>query len=192
MVQGSASSSPAGTWRGKRWTREGSFPGFSCKPKVRSAGFWHRQAQRNRDCGSEGAGQVGADPRLGRTQGAWVRQGLSLTFVILLCRTRSIVFLRLLPSNPLRSDGAVTNSYHVMKTYKSVISHSKLKEWHWTEQVDYMAYLSIKAGSELRSWVTMLPALGQPKTLVQSVRLRLSSPSQVSPLRTSFSLLPSK
>lgn len=83
------------------------------------------------------------------------------------------MFLRLLPSNPLRSEGAVTNSYHVMKTYKSVISHSKLKEWHWSGQVDYVVYLSIKAGSELRSWLTMLPAHGQPKTLVQPVRLGL-------------------
>lgn len=73
-----------------------------------------------------------------------------------------------------------------MKTYKSVISHSKLKEWHWSGQADYVAYLSIKAGSELRSWLTMLPALGQPKTLVQPVRLRLFSPSQVPPTHTSF------
>lgn len=56
------------------------------------------------------------------------------------------------------------NSYCVIKTYKSVISHSKLKVWHWSGQADYVAYLSIKAGSELRSWLTMLPALGQPKT----------------------------
>lgn len=80
-----------------------------------------------------------------------MRQGLSLTSVVLLCRTQSIVVLRLLPSDPLRSEGAIMNSYHVMKTYNSVINHSKLKEWHWTEQVGYMAYFSIKAGSELRS-----------------------------------------
>lgn len=80
-----------------------------------------------------------------------MRQGLSLTSVVLLCRTQSIVVLRLLPSDPLRSEGAIMNSYHVMKTYKSVINHSKLKEWHWTRQVDYMAYFSIKTGSELRS-----------------------------------------
>lgn len=53
--------------------QEGSFPGFSCKPKVRSAGFWHRQAQRNRDRGRReqsrtGRPKAGADPRgLGET-----------------------------------------------------------------------------------------------------------------------------
>lgn len=44
----------------------------------------------------------------------------------------------------------------------------------------------MKAGSELRSWVMMLPALGQSKTLVQSVRIGLFLPSQVSLLPTSF------
>lgn len=49
---------------------EGSFPGLSCKPKVRCAGFWHRQA---RGTGAGGSRAGWADPRLGQTQGAWVR-----------------------------------------------------------------------------------------------------------------------
>lgn len=92
VVQGSASSSPAGSRRGKRWAREGCGPAFSCKPKVGSAGFWHRRAQRNRDCGRDGAEQVGADPRLGQTQGTWAKQGLSLTSVFPLRRTLHCVF----------------------------------------------------------------------------------------------------
>lgn len=81
---------------------------------------------RHRETGTGAGGSTAgrADPRLGQTQGAWVRQGYCLTSVAFLCRTPRIVFLKLVLSNTLRSEGGITNSYHVVKTYKSVISHS--------------------------------------------------------------------
>lgn len=81
---------------------------------------------RHRGAGTGAGGSTAgwADPRLGQTQGARVRLGYCLTSVAFLCRTQRIVFLRLVLSNTLRPEGVITNSYHVMKTHKSVISHS--------------------------------------------------------------------
>lgn len=116
VVQGSGSSSPAGTC-----SRRAPFLLSAVNQRSDPQGFG---TGRHRGTGAGESRAGWAHPRLGQTQRAWVRQGYCLTSVAFLCRTPRIVFLRLVLSNTLRSEGVITNSYHVMKNYKSVISHS--------------------------------------------------------------------
>lgn len=110
VVQGSGSCSPAGTW-----SRRAPFLVSAVNQRSHPQGFGTGR-HRGTGTGAGGSRAGWADPRLGQTQGAWLRQDYCLTSVAFLCGTLRIVFLR--------SEGVIMNYYHIMKTYKSVISHS--------------------------------------------------------------------